>query len=187
MDGTVEISTLGRCAVNGVTVQSRRAVELVALLVLSAGQAQRDWLMVNLFEGDPAPSSLPTLALRARKIGLPVRYDRLRGFYWLEESVRCDVNDVLTLLREGRTEEALDRYTGPFLPASHSPFAMEVRAAVENSVVRAVLDRADVDLMTRADRVVKHPELSEEIVRRGADTAAVSLSRSWLTALEAVG
>ncbi|MCY9786283.1 hypothetical protein KIK06_20525 [Nocardiopsis sp. EMB25] len=187
MERTVEISTLGSCAVDGVTVPSRRAVELTALLVLSGGRAQRDWMMVNLFEGDPAPSSLPTLALRARKIGLPVRYDRLRGSYWLEEGVSCDVAEVLGLLRSGGTEEALDRYPGPFLPASHSPFAVEVRATVENALVKAVLKRADLDLMTRADRVVKHPVLSEELVRRGADTATVSLSRSWLNALEAVG
>ncbi|MGW5875103.1 hypothetical protein ACWFMI_00925 [Nocardiopsis terrae] len=187
MEESVEISTLGRCAVDGVAVPSRRAVELTALLVLSGGRAQRDWLMANLFEGDPAPSSLPTLALRARKVGLPVRYDRDQGFYWLEEEVACDVARVLGLLREGMVDEALDRYTGPFLPMSHSPFAMEVRATVENTVVRAVLDRADLELMVRADRLVKHPELSEELVRRNADTTIVSLSRSWLHSLEAVG
>ncbi|WP_017569533.1 hypothetical protein [Nocardiopsis halotolerans] len=185
MERTVEISTLGRCAVNGVNVQSRRAVELAALLALSGGRAQRDWLMTNLFESDPSPSSLPTLALRARKVGLPVRYDRFRGFYWLEDGARCDVVDILALLQEKRIEEALDRYTGPFLPGSHSPFAVEARASVENAIVRAVLEQADVDLMARADRVVKHPELSEELVRRGADTATVSLSRSWLAALAA--
>ena len=187
MERTVEISTLGRCAVDGVDVQSRRAVELAALLALSGGRAQRDWLMMNLFEGDPAPSSLPTLALRARKVGLPVRYDRFRGFYWLEDGARCDVVDVLDLLKEKRTEEAMDRYTGPFLPSSHSPFATETRASVENAIVQAVLERSDIDLMARADRVVKHPELSEELVRRGADAATVSLSRSWLSALGAAG
>lgn len=187
MERTVEISTLGRCSVNGADVPSRRAVELVALLALSGGRAQRDWLMVNLFEGDPAPSSLPTLALRARKVGLPVQYNRDQGFYWLEGEVNCDIADILGLLRERRVEEALDRYTGPFLPASHSPFAMEVRATVENTIVKAVLELSDLELMVRADRLVKHPELSEELVRRDAGPTAASLSRSWLNALEAVG
>ena len=187
LERTVEISTLGRCAVDGVTVSSRRAVELTALLVLSESHAQRDWLMANLFEGDPAPSSLPTLALRARKAGLPVRYERNQGSYWLTGTVSCDAASVLGLLRERRIEEALDRYTGPFLPMSHSPFAMEVRATVENALVTAVLGRADLDLMVRADRMVKHPKLSEELVRRGADRTVVSLSRSWLYSLDAVG
>ena len=38
LERTVEISTLGRCSVNGVDVPSRRAVELAALLVLSGGE-----------------------------------------------------------------------------------------------------------------------------------------------------
>lgn len=187
MERTVEISTLGRCSVNGVDVPSRRAVELAALLVLSGGRAQRDWLMMNLFEGDPAPSSLPTLALRARKAGLPVQYNRTQGFYWLEGEVSCDIAVILELLEESRVEEALDRCTGPFLPASHSPFAMEMRTTVEQAMVKAVLELSDLELMVRADRLVKHPELSAELVSRDAWTTTTSLSRSWLNALETVG
>ncbi|MDE3723095.1 hypothetical protein PWG71_17020 [Nocardiopsis sp. N85] len=183
MATTVDVATLGRCTVDGASVVNRRAVELAALIALSNGCVHRDRVVVELFEAEPAPSSLPTLAMRARKAGVPVRYDKRRACYTLGEGVRFDVLDLLRLVREGRLDEALDRYTGPFLPTSHSPFAADTRADVEGAVVRAVLLRGDVGLMTRADRMIKHPELSEELIRRGADPATVSLSRSWLSAL----
>ncbi|CAL9503550.1 hypothetical protein SUDANB121_03504 [Nocardiopsis dassonvillei] len=183
MTRTVEVSTLGRCAVDGAAVANRRAVELAALVALSHGSVHRDRVLVELFEADPAPSSLPTLAMRARRAGIPVRYDRRRACYTLDGGVRFDVVELLGLVRAGELERALDLYTGPFLPTSQSPFAADTRADVEGAVVRAVLARGDVALMTRADRVVKHPELSEELVRRGADPATVSLSRSWLSGL----
>ena len=183
MTGMVEVSTLGRCAVDGTAVANRRAVELAALVALSNGRVHRDRVLVELFEADPAPSSLPTLAMRARRAGIPLGYDRNRACYVLDGAVRFDVVELLRLARAGKPEQALDLYAGPFLPISQSPFAMDTRASVEGALVRAVLDRGDVALMTRADRLVKHPELSEELVRRGTDPATVSLSRSWLSGL----
>ncbi|WP_017581505.1 hypothetical protein [Nocardiopsis valliformis] len=183
----IEVATLGRCTVGGAAVASRRAIELAALLALQGGRAQRDWVTVSLFETAPAPSSLPTLAMRARKAGIPVEYERLRGCYRLEKGASFDVVRVLKLLDEGRVSRALDLYTGPFLPKSGSPFAVRTRANLEDRIVRSVVESGDVSLMTRADRLVKHPELSEELVRRGADTATVSLSRTWLSVLKAVG
>ena len=39
--------------------------------------------MMNLFEG-PGSLQPSTLALRARKAGLPIQYNQEQGFYWLE-------------------------------------------------------------------------------------------------------
>src|SRR5690606_22962682 len=179
------VETLGGCRVDGVPVRHGRALELVAVLALAKGSAPRDWLLSTLFEGDPAPSSLPTLALRARKLGIDVRYDRDRCCYLLAGEVRCDVVEVLELVEEGRLAEAVARYRGPFLPKSYSPFAVQMRASLEERLVRAALLSDDVALMASVDRVVKHPELSQELVRRGGDAVVVSLSRSWLAGLEA--
>lgn len=181
------VQTLGGCRVDGVPVKYGRALELVALLSLSKGAAPRDWVLATLFEEDPALSSLPTLALRARKMGLDVRYDRERAFYHLEGDVHCDVTDVLRLLDEGRVEEALTLYHGPFLGKSYSPFASQTRDHVEQRIVRCVIDSGDLRLIEEADRVIKHPELSEELVRLGGDNVSASLSRSWLSGLRAVG
>lgn len=184
MNSEHEVQTLGGCRVDGVPVRHGRALELVAVLVLSRGTAPRDWLLSTLFEGDPASSSLPTLALRARKLGLDVRYDRDRGLYHLAGRIRCDVAELLSLLDEGRLDEALALYRGPFLTKSYSPFATQTRDHVEQRIVRAAIDSGDVELMEAADRVVKHPELSQELVRRGGDQVSASLSRSWLVGLE---
>lgn len=182
-----KVQTLGGCRVDGVPVKHGRALELVALLSLSKGSAPRDWVLSTLFEGDPALSSLPTLALRARKMGLDVRYDRDRSFYHLEGDVCCDVTDVLRLLDEGEVGEAIALYHGPFLGKSYSPFASHTRDHVEQRIVRSVIDSGDLRLIEEADRVIKHPELCEELVRRGGDKVSASLSRSWLAGLQAVG
>ncbi|WP_116246389.1 hypothetical protein [Nocardiopsis sp. FIRDI 009] len=180
------VQTLGCCRVDGAPVKHGRALELVAVLALSNGSAPRDWLLTSLFEGDPAPSSLPTLALRARKMGIDVRYDRDRAVYHLEGTVRCDVAEVLGLLEEGRLAEALTLYGGPFLSRSYSPFAVQTRDHVEQRIVRVAIDSGDIQLIEAADRLVKHPELGEELVRRGGDKVSAALSRSWLSGLEAV-
>ncbi|GHC96575.1 hypothetical protein GCM10007079_49390 [Nocardiopsis terrae] len=178
------VRTLGQCAVNGTPVRSRRAVELVTVLALAGGSAPRDWLLANLFEGDPAPSSLPTLALRARKLGLDVRYHGDRFTYQLESWVECDVVELLARIDEGRIADALALYRGPFLPRSQSPFAVEIRASVESRTVSAAVRTGDPAVMAAADRVIKHPALSAALLRESGDTAAVSLSRSWLARLE---
>jgi hypothetical protein len=179
------VQTLGRCRVDGARIAHARAVELVAVLALSGGRSPRDWLLSTLFEDDPAPSSLPTLALRARKLGIDVRYDRDSCMFSLAGPVDCDVVELLARVKEERVTEALALYHGPFLPRSHSPFAVEMRSSVEAHLVAAALRSDDAETMAAVDRCVKHPELSEALVRRSQDPAAVSLSRSWLTNLEA--
>ncbi|MBB6118413.1 hypothetical protein [Nocardiopsis algeriensis] len=57
---------------------------------------------------------------------------------------------------------------------------------MEQRIARTAIDSDDLALIEAADRVVKHPELSEELVRRGKDRISASLSRSWLAGLEAV-
>jgi hypothetical protein len=182
-DDPVVVRTLGSCSVDGRPVGHARALELVVALATVRGNAPRDWLQSMLFEGYPAPSSLPTLALRARKLGLNVEYDTDQGMYHLRSRVRCDVVEVLDLLRLDRLEDALAAYRGPFLHRSRGPFALYMREHVEQRIVRAVLDRGDVRLMEQADRLIKHPELGEALTRQGGDGMSAHLSRSWLATL----
>lgn len=187
MTEVTKIRTLGGCQVDGNAVRYSRPVELVAALALSGGRVQRDWLLSTLFERDPSPSSLPTIALRARKLGVDVRYDRDTRCFELVGDVDCDVVVLTRRLKQGRLMEALDMYRGPFLSKSHSPFAMDMRASLESQLVSAVIRSGDVEAMSIADRSIKHPELSEFLVRRSADPVRVSLNRSWLAGLEPVG
>lgn len=180
------VRTLGQVGVNGVAVAHGRAVELIAALSLAGGSLSRDWLLSSLFEQDPSPSSLPTLAMRARKLGVDVVYDSSRCMYHLRDYLTVDVTEVFAWLKRGRTAEAVAFYQGPFMPRSHSPFAVETRASLENALVRAVLAEGDVELMARIDRHVKHPELSERLIACSDDPTTVSLNRSWLKALDVV-
>ena len=64
---------------------------------------------------------------------------------------------------------------------------MEMRTTVEQAMVKAVLELSDLELMVRADRLVKHPELSAELVSRDAWTTTTSLEAFLAHALETVG
>ncbi|WP_017581507.1 hypothetical protein [Nocardiopsis valliformis] len=171
------VQTLGECRVNGQPVRHRRAVELSAALVLSDGAAPRDWLLSVLFEGEASPSSLPTLAMRARKLGLEVQYEREIGAYRIDEDVRCDVAEFLFLLSQGYLAQALEMYKGPFMARSTSPFAVQTRAQLERHIVRSVVECDDIRLVEAADRVVTSPELTRELARRGAQRVAAPMTR----------
>ncbi|MDE3723093.1 BTAD domain-containing putative transcriptional regulator [Nocardiopsis sp. N85] len=168
MNDVPMLETLGGCRVDGRPVRHRRAAELAAALVLSDGAAPRDWLSAVLFEEDPSPSSLPTLAMRARRIGLDVRYERESGAYRIGEEIRCDVVEFLFLLSHGYVAQALELYKGPFLARSDSPFAVQTRAHLEQRVVEAVMDSGDTRLLTAAGRVVRHPAVQRELSRHVA-------------------
>lgn len=183
MGRVMRVQTLGGIRVDGAPARSGRALELVAILALSGGVAPRDWLLENLFETPPSPSSLPTLAMRARRLGLDVAYDMDRCRYRLAGRVSCDVVEVLDLLREGCISDVLKVYHGPFIPRSHSPFAMGIRGELEKRMSDAAIRSSDSRVMIAVDRVVKHPELSMALLRSDSDPSTVSLSRSWLGTL----
>lgn len=170
MNDVPMLETLGECRVDGRPVRHRRAAELAAVLLLSDGAAPRDWLATVLFEGDPSPSSLPTLAMRARRIGLDVRYEREIGAYRIGEGVRCDVVEFLFLLSHGYVAQAMEFYKGPFMVRSQSPFAVQTRAHLEQRIVEAVVDSGDGRLMADALMVVRDPKLRRTLLR-DADTA----------------
>ncbi|MFC4565263.1 hypothetical protein ACFO4E_25700 [Nocardiopsis mangrovi] len=175
--------TLGDCRVDGCRVSNARAVELVVAVALAGGSAPRDWLISQLFEKDPAPSSLPTLAMRARNLGLGITYSADRHAYSLQSPVECDIIDLFDHVKTGDLAKALDLYRGPFMPRSHSPFATELRASAESLVADAVATNGDPVLLRTADRLIKHPAISRLIVSLGTDPIATALSRSWLLGL----
>src|SRR5690606_33321179 len=108
------VDVLGGCRIDGVPVSSARAVELVVALAVSGGSAPRDWLLSVLFDADPAPSSLPTLALRARTLGLTVEYRPDRHSYALMTPVECDLAEFFKEMKSGDPRRALSLYHGPF-------------------------------------------------------------------------
>ncbi|MFW5415268.1 hypothetical protein J0910_01175 [Nocardiopsis sp. CNT-189] len=177
------VDTLGGCRVDGLPVSSARAVELAVALAVSGGAAPRDWLLSVLFDTDPAPSSLPTLAMRARALDLAVGYLPDRHSYALLAPIECDLVEFFREMKSGDPRRALSLYRGPFMPRSHSPFASGMRSTIE-SLVGTAAQNGDTAFLAEADRLIKHPDLSRRIVSAGADPLAVSLSRTWLRTLE---
>lgn len=177
------LETLGKARVGGSPTTSKRALELVTVICLSGGSAPRDWLTENLYEVPPAPSSLPTLALRARKLGIKVEYESDLSRYFLKTQVECDVTLLLSYLQKQRVADALSLYKGPFLTSSQSPFATQIRIFLENKIVRSTIATENPSLMIQADKVIKHPELSEALIRFLPDSVEASLSRSWLSTI----
>src|SRR5690606_28961736 len=145
------VDVLGGCRIDGVPVSSARAVELVVALAVSGGSAPRDWLLSVLFDADPAPSSLPTLALRARTLGLTVEYRPDRHSYALMTPVECDLAEFFKEMKSGDPRRALSLYHGPFMPRSHSPFASGMRSSIE-ALFSTAAENGDTAFLTEADR-----------------------------------
>ena len=175
-----DIQTLGKISFKGKIIRNERPLELIVMLILSSRPTPTEWLTRGLFEGYSSPSSLPTLVLRARKLGFDVTYDSgIRG-YGLNTDFTCDVVEVFEHLRKERPDKALELYNGPFMPKSTSPFAVELRKSLENKIVASTISTGDIDLITKADHYIKHTDLCRELVRVSTDPISVSLNRAWL-------
>lgn len=175
-----EVRLLGRPSVNGEAVRSTKPLELVAAIVLAGGRYSRDGLVSGIYGGEASDSALPTLAYRARLLGIPVEYDTFTGCYSVASAVSLDVIDVLRLASAGRVSDALCLYGGPFLPRSGSPFAATLRAEVDESIATAALATGDTAVIETASRTVLHPALAEAVRRCRPDIASSVLGASYL-------
>ncbi|UQA94460.1 hypothetical protein [Streptomyces halobius] len=177
-----KINVLGRFAVDGKPVASSKTMEFVTALASAGGSMSRDGLHHRIYERDVSASTLPTLAYRARKLGIDVRYETLGRRYVLTQSVSVDALMVLGLLKAGKPAEALILYQGPCLPECDSPFAVSLRQKLESQLVRSVLDSGDQDLIRAASRLIDHWELAEPAAA-GDDPLSAVLSHSYLRSM----
>lgn len=179
---TFRIRILGQCAVNGTPVRASTTLEFVVALATSGGAMSKDGLLNRMYERDVSDSTVPTLAYRARKLGLRIEYEAGSCRYRLGQRVSIDALDVIGLARAGRPRDALLLYGGRCLPGSESPFATALRAGVEREVVAAVLASGDATLISLASRLIDHYELAESAAANTDEPAAMILSASYLSA-----
>ncbi|WP_432491326.1 GAF domain-containing protein [Kineococcus auxinigenes] len=89
--------------------------------------------------------------------------------YRLTGELCCDVLDVRRALREGRTGDAVDAWTGDLLPASDAPGVREVREELLVALRTAVLEGGDDDALLRFSRTGAgrdDPHVAAELLRR---------------------
>lgn len=139
MSRALRITTLGRTTIDGVPTRQIRPLEAVVLLAFHGGWALRETMRAALFGEKSPKSSLTSLLTRARRLGIVIQGEG-EG-YRLVSRVHLDALRFDQLLREGRVDEALKLYRGPFMPGSQSPFAEEVRNYLEEALIQAVLGK----------------------------------------------
>ncbi|AEB12825.1 AfsR/SARP family transcriptional regulator [Marinithermus hydrothermalis] len=175
----IGVTTLGRVSVNGRRTRRIRSIEVVTLLAFHDGWALRDAMQAALFGEGAARSSLASLVSRTRQLGFTVVEED--GGYRLVSRVELDVLRVDQLLSQGRVAEALEHYRGPFLPGARSPFAEEVRAYLEESLVQAVLAGRNPQWIAEAlGRVGPEPRLVEALEELRASGVIVPVARAQL-------
>ena len=171
---------LGRTTVDGRPVKNVKPLELVAVLAVAGGTMSRDGVLNRLYECEASASTVPTLAYRARKLGLAIEYDAYGRRYRLARPVSLDALDVLRLARAGRPQEALCLYAGECLPTSTSPFALALRLELESALVRAILAVDDDDLVSMGCQLLDNQELAQAAMSRRGEPIATVLSHSFL-------
>lgn len=178
----LQVCVLGRYEVDGRLVTSSKTMEFVTALAAAGGSMSRDGLHHRIYERDVSTSTLPTLAYRARKLGIVVRYEASARRYVLPEPVTVDALTVLALVKAGRPADALILYQGPCLPECDSPFAISLRHTIEDRLVRSVLDSGDQELIKVTSRMIDHWELAEPAAT-GDDPLSAVLSDSYLRSI----
>jgi hypothetical protein len=125
---------------------TRRHGELLALLLLRPEGWTAEQLSIELLGDFGKPVTIRAEISRLRRLigsRLTAQPYRLAG------PVTADFLEVESLTREGRLEEALDRYAGDFLPTSDVPALTEVRRRLEMLLRSAVLASGDAAVLER--------------------------------------
>ncbi|WP_328330796.1 GAF domain-containing protein [Kribbella sp. NBC_00382] len=124
-----------------------RRAEVLALLLLHPAGLTAEQLMLQLYgdEGNPATVRAEMHRLR-NLLGGGVLDTKP---YRIVADVSGDVTDVQLALRVGDLSKALELYSGPLLGRSDAPALRVERDELDATLRRAVLDRADADLLWR--------------------------------------
>ena len=107
--------------------------------------------------------------------------------YRLPMAVGSDVDTVLTHLRAGSLDRALDAYTGPILPHSEAPAIVRERRRLHDEIRAAVLcgDASDLFRWGESPWGSDDAEVWQSVVDRTASgSARHTLARLRLSALD---
>lgn len=125
---------------------SPRHSELLAILLANPGGLPAEPLACELY--GPSGKALTVRAELARL--RPLLGHRLASEpYRLKGDVWADFVELERQLGTIAVHELLDRYPGPFLPASKAPGVLKTRARLHQRIRHRVLTDGDVDVMTR--------------------------------------
>ncbi len=175
----MRIEIIGGCRVDGTPLGSVKPIELAVTLALAGGQMNRDSLRLRLYEQEIAESTLPTIAYRARRLGIDVGYEQDCQRFSLRSIPDIDVLHVYSLLEAHRITEALDLYHGPCLPTSSSPIAEALRHSLEARLTYEVVRTGDQELIRSASARIDECSLAEPAMR-GDHLPAAVLGRAYL-------
>jgi hypothetical protein len=183
----LELRFLGadRVSVGGVTrALPPRQLDLLAVLALAPAGLSLDALHDRLHGESPvSPATTKSEVSHLRRaLGPQVVASRP---YRLAVPVAADLVDVLTELRAGRLDRAIDLYGGPLLPSSAAPAVEEHRHLVDAALRNAVVAAGDVDALARlADRMPQDPYLHELVLASlPATDPRAALARAHLDTL----
>ena len=87
--------------------------------------------------------------------------------YRLEVPVWADFLEILSLLKKGQIDKAIELYQGPLLPASEAPEVRSLRVNIDESLRSAVLEAPTFEpLWQLANRMRDDLELWEAVLSR---------------------
>lgn len=126
-------------------------LEIAAILAFSGGESglTLDRLHLELLGDRGTPANLKAALSRLRR-KLPIS----RHPYRFDTPLSSDVEQLETLLKEGRVHEALSIYAGPLLPDSEAPAIRSKGEQLEASLRRAVLASNDPDCVVQLAEVL---------------------------------
>jgi tetratricopeptide (TPR) repeat protein len=119
-----------------------RWCEILAVLAFHPDGLNGERLAVLLYGDGGNMSTLKANVSRMRK-DVPVSSRPYR----IELPFTADFVELDRALREGRVREALELYHGPLLPESESPFVVELRDYLEETLRQAALTFGDVEVL----------------------------------------
>ncbi|WP_040829997.1 hypothetical protein [Nocardia jiangxiensis] len=167
---------LGDQLVNGRRVTSTRTLEFVLALVFNGGECRASSLVGNLCSGQASKSAIPTLAYRARQLGIDTEFISFRTSYHLVTEVTVDAVELLEALHIGDVHTALRLYGGPLLVNSHTRAIIETRARIDRELTEAAIASGD-DALAR--QVAWKAGNSERGLVHGLSERVPARTRSW--------
>lgn len=158
------IEVLGTQLVNGRRSNSAKTLEFIVALALGGGERRKASLLRSLYDDCAAKSAIPTLAYRARQLGVGVDFITDRDSYRLVDPIAIDALELMAALRRGDVRAALSLYRGPCLAGSHSPLAVEIREWIDQQLADAIRAAPDQSLLAEALTRIDLPALETALI-----------------------
>lgn len=127
---------------------SPRHAEILTLLAWHPRGIGAERLTALLYEGEASPVTLRAEIVRLRRVLEAVGEPPLESRpYRLGREVDLDAASVARLVGQGSLRKALERYTGPVLPASVAPGIVELREELEGRLRESLLSDGSPELL----------------------------------------